>query len=260
VQPIRCLFFLLLLTFFSFGCRSSSDTNPATRPILVLVAASTRDAVQEIADAFTRETGTSVKLSPDDSSKLAAQIINGAPADLYLSANEQWATLVADKGFAHETVPLLGNALVLIVPQGNPAGVHKPEDLLRPELKKVAAAGPTVPAGIYAREALKHLKLWDELEKQKKIVSGENVRVTLAFVETGEVEAGVVYATDAKITGKVQSVFEFPASTHAPIVYPLVLLKTGAAHDAARRFYERLQSPEAAEVFRKFGFTRLARP
>jgi molybdate transport system substrate-binding protein len=241
------------------GCGPGKDGGTAKSEdgtVLALVAASTKDAVHEAAAAFTRETGTAVKLNADDSSKLATQIVNGAPADLFLSANTQWAEFVRDKGFVHESRPLLGNRLVLVVPVGNPAHVGGPQDLAAPAVHKVAVAGPNVPAGIYARQALTHLHLWDELERHKKIVSGENVRVALSYVERGEAEAGVVYATDAKITERVESVYPFAPSTHEPIVYPLVLLQTGARNEAARKFYDYLQSPKGTAVFQKYGFTR----
>jgi molybdate transport system substrate-binding protein len=222
--------------------------------VLALVAASTKDAIQEIAAAFAQEGNGEVRISADDSAKLARQIAEGAPAHLYLSANDKWADFVTEKGFAQESTLLLGNSLVIVVPTGNPAGVREPRDLTRPEVKRLAVAGPAVPAGLYARQALRKLGLWDELEG--RVVSGENVRVTLAFVERGEAEAGIVYATDAKISGRVEQVHEFDPTTHEPIHYPLLLLKAGQDHPAARRFYDYLQTPRAAEVFRKCGFKR----
>ena len=224
-------------------------------PVLALVAASTKDAVQEVAADFAREGGGEVRLNADDSSKLAVQVTQGAPAHLFLSANEKWADFVKDEGFAQDVTPLLGNALVLVVPKENPAGVAAPRDLAGPRVKRLAVAGPTVPAGIYARQALKSLGLWDAVAG--RVVSGENVRVTLAYVERGEAEAGIVYATDARISGRVRQVSEFGPGTHDPVRYPLVLLKAGQGHPAARRFYEFLQSPRAAAVFQKYGFTRL---
>jgi molybdate transport system substrate-binding protein len=225
-------------------------------PVLALVAASTKDAVQEIAADFATEGGPEVRISADDSSKLATQITQGAPAHLFLSANEKWADFVKDQGYAQAVTPLLGNALVLVVPKANAPGITTPGDLAGPRVKHLALAGPTVPAGIYARQALKNLKLWDAVED--RVVSGENVRVTLAYVERGEAEAGIVYATDARISGQVRQVYEFGPGTHDPVRYPLVLLKTGQAHPGARRFYEFLQGPRAAAVFKKYGFTRLA--
>jgi molybdate transport system substrate-binding protein len=256
---VRAGIYGCLLAACLAGCGRDGASRSANQgAVLVLVAASTNDAVKEVATAFTAETGIAVRINPDDSSKLATQIVNGAPADVFLSANEKWAVYVKDKGFAQESVPLLGNDLVLVVPTDNPGRVSKPADLTTAAVKRVAVAGPTVPAGIYAREALGKLGLWDQLENDRKTVTGENVRVTLTYVERGEAEAGVVYATDAKITGAVQTVYTFPASTHEPIVYPLVLLQAGAKNEAARKFYDFLQSPAAAHVFIKCGFRRLA--
>jgi molybdate transport system substrate-binding protein len=235
--------------------RNNSGTSQSA--VVCAIAASTKDAVQEAAAAFTMDTGIEVKLNADDSSKLAAQITHDAPADLFLSANEKWTAFVINEGFATESIPLLGNRLVIVVPKGNPAGVAQPEDLTKPAVKRVAVAGPTVPAGIYARQALTHLRLWDELAKEKKVVAGENVRVTLTYVERGEVEAGVVYATDAGISQKVEAVYTFESATHDPIVYPLVLLKAGENNAGARKFYEFLQSPAASAIFQRYGFTRL---
>src|SRR5262249_54167719 len=148
-----------------------------------------------------------------------------APAQLFLSANEKWADFVKEKGFVQETKLLLGNSLVIVTPKGNPAGIYKADDLMKTSLNRLAVAGPTVPAGIYARQALKSLKIWDALEANKKVVPGDNVRVALTYVERGEADAGIVYATDAKISDKVEQVFTFPADAHDPIRYPLVLLK-----------------------------------
>jgi molybdate transport system substrate-binding protein len=238
------------------GCRGGTDSALTGRtPVLVLVAASTKDAIEEVTAAFSTNDGGDIKVSADDSSRLATQIVNGAPAHLFLSANEKWADHVRDKGLAQEVTPLLGNALVIVVPKGNPAGVRKPDDLARAALKKLAIGGPTVPAGIYARQALKTLKLWEQVEGHA--VSGENVRVALAYVERGEAEAGIVYATDARITDKVEQVCTFPESTHDPIRYPLVLLKAGEGNLRARRFYDFLRSPSAAGIFKKHGFTWL---
>lgn len=238
------------------GCGGTTEDGPGGRadrgPVLALVAASTKDAVREVADAFAREGNGEVRISADDSSKLAQQIAEGAPADLYLSANEKWADFVAEKGFAQGRTLLLGNSLVIVVPTGNPAGVHKPEELTGPSVKRLAVAGPAVPAGTYARQALGKLGLWGALEP--KVVSGESVRVTLAFVERGEADAGLVYATDAKISERVEQVYQFDPATHEPIRYPLVLLEAARDHPAARRFYDYLQTPRAAVIFQKYGF------
>jgi molybdate transport system substrate-binding protein len=249
----------LLATAAVLSWTGCSSRERAGKPsVLILAAASTSDAVQECATNFTRETGVAIRLSADDSGKLATQIENGIRADLFLSANEKWTDYIKEKGLAAAVKPLLGNTLVLVVPKGNPAGVSGPEDLAGTKVRRVALAGSTVPAGIYARQALTSLKLLGNLELARKIISGDNVRVTLTYVERGEAEAGIVYGTDARITDQVEVVYTFPPATHDKIVYPLVLLELGQKNDGARNFYDYLQGPAAAAVFQKYGFQTLS--
>jgi molybdate transport system substrate-binding protein len=255
IWPCKC--FAVGLVLLAIGCNRGANAPRAGEPIIAFVAASTKDAVQEIAHIFTSETKVPVKINAEDSSKLATQITYEAPAQLFLSANEKWAAFVNEKGFAHQTIQLLGNKLVIVTPKGNPAAIRRAEDLTKASLQRLAVGGPTVPAGIYAREALKGIKLWETLEANKKIVSADNVRVALTYVERGETEAGIVYATDAKISEKVELVYTFPEETHEPIRYPLVLLKSGNASPAARWFFEFLQSAKAKDVFAKHGFIPL---
>lgn len=236
------------------GCERRAEP----QVVRVMAAASTREAVEEIAGRFTGETGAEVRIIAESSAKLAMQIVHDAPADLFLSANDRWADFVMDKGYGAEMTPLLTNRLALIVPRGNPARVRRPDDLSGGAVKHVALAGPSVPAGIYGRQALHKLGLLDRLEAARKIVSGDDVRVTLAFVERGEADAGMVYDTDARITDRVEIVHLFDPSTHDPIRYPLVLLRAARDRNAARRLFAFMRSPPAAGVFRRHGFETLA--
>jgi molybdate transport system substrate-binding protein len=231
------------------GCQSAK---PSSQSVVVLAAASTREAIQEITGLFTRDTGITVHISADDSSKLAEQIVNGSPADLFLSAHEKWASYVKDKGKARSSCRLFGNSLVLVVPKGNPAAVTRPDDLAKAAVKRIALAGPTVPAGMYGRQALQKLNVWESLNAARKIVPADNVRTALAFIERGECEAGLVYATDVRVSDKVEKVYTFDPATHDPIVYPLVLLQTD--NTAAAKLYDYLQSPPAQAAFRQHGF------
>lgn len=224
--------------------------------LTVSVAASTKDAMEQVAALFERETGTTVRINSGPTSALAGQIIAGAPADILLSASYQWADAVTEKGLARDSKPLLTNSLVLIVPRGNPAGVHSPDGLRSPRVAKVALAGESVPAGIYAVRALEALACRQDLAAAGKIVLGHDVRTTLTYVERGEAEAGIVYSTDASTTGQVEVVYTFDPSTHGEIVYPVVLLKDGGNEPAARRFYDFLSSDAAQRVMQQFGFTR----
>jgi molybdate transport system substrate-binding protein len=238
----------------SSGGPSGTTTRPATAGVTALVAASTADAVNELAERFQRQTGAAVKVSPGPSNQLAAQITQGAPADVFLSANAKWADEVKNKGLAADSRDLLSNGLVIVVPKGNPADVHSPEDLAKETVKKVALAGENVPAGLYAAQALAKLNLLPRLVAGNKIARGQDVRATLTYVERGEAEAGVVYTTDAAVSKLVETAYTFDPATYERIVYPLVLLKVAEAPPAARQFYQFLASAEAEDVFRRHGF------
>jgi molybdate transport system substrate-binding protein len=161
--------------------------------------------------------GIEVVVSSGASNTLATQIIEGAPADLFLSASTEWADSLRSKGLAIEARNLLGNSLVIAVPGGNPAGVKSPGDLAGEAVKKLALAGENVPAGKYAEQALRSAGLGEQLKT--KIVRGQDVRMTLGFVERGEVEAGIVYATDVKLSRAVETAYRFDPGMHDPIVY-----------------------------------------
>jgi molybdate transport system substrate-binding protein len=236
---------------------SSWSSAARAEDVLILVAASANDAVKEIARGFEKEAGATVKISAGPSQALANQVIQGAPAHLFISANEDWAKKVDEEGQAAKSVRLLTNDLVLVVPKGNPARVKTPNDLRSTAVERIALAGEKVPAGKYAEQALVSLKLYDSLVGAKKIVRGQDVRATLVLVERGETDAGIVYSTDALVTDKIEVVHKFDPKTFDKIVYPLVLLKEGRDHVDAVKFFEFLQSKAAAKVFDKHGFVRL---
>jgi molybdate transport system substrate-binding protein len=223
----------------------------------MLAAASTKDAVEEVAASFQKQTGTRVLVSTGPSNALAAQIAAGAPADLFLSANEKWAEHIQGQGLAVEVTPLLTNGLALIVPRNNPGQVSSPTNLAARRVKRVALAGENVPAGIYAEQALRDLGVYDLLVGANKIVRGQDVRITLGYVARGEAEAGIVYDTDARIDANVIVVDRFNPKSYDPIVYPLVLIKRERSGAAARKLYEHFRSPEAAKIFEKYGFQSL---
>ena len=242
---------MLFAPQFAFAADKTAES------VTILVAASTKDAIEEIALAFEKDNGIKIVVSPGQSNALANQIINGANADLFLSANQEWAEKVKSEGLADDIQPLLGNGLVIVVPKGNPAKIAEPKDLTAAAVTKIALAGEKVPAGMYAQQALESLKLYQDLATAKKIVRGQDVRAALTYVERGEVEAGVVYTTDAKISDKVEAVYTFDPKTYDKIVYPVVLTKQGKQNAAAVKFQAYLISDEAAKVFERHGFVRL---
>jgi molybdate transport system substrate-binding protein len=236
---------------------ASADTNAAEQMLIISAAASTKEAIEALAEKFQTQSGANVTVNLGSSSALANQIIAGAPADLFLSANQQWADEVKKNGQAEAMTRLLTNWLVIVAAADNPAGVQEPKDFLSAGVKKIALAGEKVPAGIYAGQALAKLGILDPLAAEGKIVRGQDVRSALSYVERGEAEAGIVYSTDANIASGLEIVHEFDPSLHDEIVYALVLLKHGGDKPRARQLYEYLQSPEAEAVYTQFGFARL---
>jgi molybdate transport system substrate-binding protein len=259
---------LFLAAAATCGCTAEPPAQgtadaPTSRPaeaspeILVFAAASTTDAVDEIARRFHEARGIRVNANYAATSTLAQQVVHGGGADVFLSANEKWADFLEEKGLVAKRSDLLGNRIVVVVPSDSKLRIETPEDLLDPGVQHLALAEPSAaPAGIYAKEALTKLGLWDRLES--KVAAGADVRQALAYVETGAAEAGIVYATDAAASSSVKVACRIDPGLTRPIVYPLVLLEGGENEQAAQAFYEYLQGPEAAEVFRSHGFEVLA--
>ena len=220
-------------------------------PLTVYAAASTQNAIDFQTMFFKRKYPIDWKLNYASSGQLAKQIIEGAPADIFVSANTKWMDEVEKQGLVLEKVNLISNELVIVVPKGNPEKISTPDDLKK--LERIALAEPeSVPAGMYAKEALQSLGVWEAV--QNKVVSGSSVRTTLTYVERGEVPAGIVYATDADITEKVESVFTFPAESHKPIEYPVALLKHAEGNGIARKFFDFYKSHYTEKIFRQHGF------
>lgn len=230
----------------------------APRPPLVLAAASLQESLTAAGAAWAARRHAKPILSFAGSSALARQIEAGAPADLFISADEQWMDEVQKKGLvkAGTRVSFLGNRLVLIAPARSRGAIAiRPGFPLARALGsgRLAVADPdAVPAGKYAKAALTSLGAWASVES--KLARAENVRAALAFVERGEVPYGIVYETDARASTKVRIVGRFPAGSHPPISYPLARLASSASPEAEafRRF---LLSAPGRAIFRRFGFT-----
>ncbi len=233
----------------------SSAANAATE-LKVYAASSMTNAVNDIAQQF--ETKYDVTVTPvyGGSSSIARQILNGAPADIFISANNKWMDyLVKSKAVKNDSVTnLVQNSLVLIAPK---ASTIEPFDFSDAnawnqalEGNRLALGNPvSVPAGMYAKESLTNLGVWKKLERQ--IAPAKNVRLALALVERGEAPLGVVYKTDALLTDKVKVVGEFANDTHADIIYPAAIVKDSTQSE---QFFEYLKSDDAKKVFSQYGF------
>jgi molybdate transport system substrate-binding protein len=224
--------------------------------LAVFAAASLKESLDEVARAFERDTGRHVRVSYGASSALARQIEAGAPADLFVSADTDWADYLEARGLARpaDRVNLLANDLVLVAPAKSTTRLAiAPGFALDTALAggRLAIADPrAVPAGKYARAALESLGVWKQVEA--RTAPAENVRSALAFVARGDAPLGIVYRTDALAEKAVRIVDTFPASSHAPIVYPFVALGRGGP--AARELRDYCAGPAARAIWLRHGF------
>jgi molybdate transport system substrate-binding protein len=224
------------------------------KTIVVFAAASTTSAIDEIKQQFAKQAGVNIQTSYAASAPLAQQIVNGADADIFISADTKWADYLAEKKLVAQRRDALGNRLVIVVSNDLKLDIKKPEDLIVKSVEHIAIGEPdSVPAGKYAKQALIKLELWEKLKE--KIVPAQDVRQALTFVETGAAEAGIVYATDAAISKKVKLAAEIPEKLTGPIRYPIVLLTQENRKPQAELFFRYLNSPEAIKIFKKYGFT-----
>lgn len=223
--------------------------------VLVFAAASLTDALKEIAASWEIAGGESVVFNFAASSLLARQIREGAPADLFLSADEAQMDGLERAGLV---VPgtrrsVLSNTLVAVVPKDSALRIASARDLAGKGVERLALAEPTsVPAGVYSKKFFERVGIWDALAP--KVVPTENARATLAAVESGNVDAGIVYRTDAAISKHVRIAFEIPAAMGPAISYPFALVKGAPRETEARRFLAYLGSPAARAVFVRYGF------
>jgi len=244
---------IMLVTASSLA---TADTN-----ITVFSAASLTNAMSEIVGAYEQDKSVQIQTSYASSSTLAKQIENGAPVDIYISADNNWMNYLQDKNLINleSRRNLLGNRLVLIAPKGKSFQVEmqKKSFNLAQAFKGRLCTGETesVPVGIYAKQSLITLNWWESIKS--RLVGTQDVRAALVFVERGECEAGIVYETDAKLSEKVEIVALLPDASHDPILYPLALLKT--ASPQALGFYNYLRSDNASRIFLKFGFKPVTR-
>ena len=235
----------------------SCTTLPAAE-VRVFAAASMKESLDAVGKQFEMAKGHKVIVSYAASSALAKQIENGAPADLFISADLDWVDYIEQRKLtvAGSRTNLLGNALVLIAPADSPVRLRiEPKFPIAQALAggKLSMANPdAVPAGKYGKAALEKLGVWDSVSASS--VRAENVRAALAYVSRGEAPLGIVYRTDALADKGVRIVDTFPADTHPPIVYPAVLIAASRAPEA-RALLDFLKTPDAAAIWRRYGFT-----
>lgn len=250
---------LIVIAFALAGCGSNQE-QPGTEAeqvkLTISAAASLQDAAAELKDIYQEEhSGVDITYNFAASGPLQKQIEEGAPVDLFISAGKKQMDALADKGLIVDSsrVNLLSNELVLIA--GKDSKLTGFDDLTGAGVKQIGIGTPeTVPAGSYAQEALTNLNLWDKLQSSKKLVMAKDVRAVLQYVETGNVDAGLVYRSDAMAGQNIKIVAAAPADSHKPIEYPMAVIKSTKHQKETEDFAAFLQSAAAAEVFEKYGF------
>ena len=227
---------------------------PPVKPITVSAAVSLTDALSAVAGAYAR-TGGTVRFNFGASNVLARQIVNGAPADVFISADEAQMDVVAAAGLVLDgsRVPLLRNQLAVAVPNDRPRTFHGIREIAEPVFKRIAIGDPAaVPAGVYAKQYLEKEGLWTAVES--RIVPAGSARAALAAVESGAVDAAIVYRTDVRVALKATVAWTVPAGSGPRIVYPAAIVKTTSVASEAKRFVDFLRSSAAAQIFQRFGF------
>jgi molybdate transport system substrate-binding protein len=238
---------MFVLLFTACGGEDSKE-------LLVFAATSLTDALTEIETAYESDSGVNLLISYGGSQSLARQIESGAPANVFISAGDGPVRLLEDAGLVAQSSnrALLLNHLVLVARPG----VREPEslsDLMRDEYVRIAIADPNLaPAGAYARESLTSQGIWDAIEG--KAVFGADVRATLTYVETGNADVAVVYATDAVTTPDLSVLDIIPEGSYTPIIYPAIAVSGSDDVEIAVEFIEFMRSALSVEIFRRHGF------
>ncbi len=224
--------------------------------LLVSAAASLTDVLNELGDIYMEEnSNVDIKFSYGSSGALQAQIEEGAPVDVFFSAAQKQMDALEEGGHivSDTRKTLLINKVVLIAPVDSQLEIESFEDLLKDDIEKIAIGDPSnVPVGQYSEEMFTNLNILDDITP--KAVYATDVRTVLTWVESGEVDCGLVYATDAYTTDKVKIIAESPEGSHKEVSYPIAAIKDSKNLDAAKAFIDFLSTEEVAETFKKYGF------
>ena len=239
------------------GSSSARDESSGeTIDLYVLAAASLTDVMTDLQTLYREKNpGVNLVFSFESSGTLQQQIEEGAPADLFISAANKQMDRLDEQGLidGDSRLALLRNEVVLIVPAGESSDVENFEDLATDKVKMVAVGDSSVPVGQYTEEIFRHLGLWEQIEEKANFAT--NVRNVLAWVEEKQADCGIVYATDAAISDKVDIVCSAPEGSHKPVIYPAAVLKKSDQPEEARAFLDFLLTEEAVARFEYYGFT-----
>ena len=255
-NALLCSLLTILLIFYGIsGCNSDKQKQ---RELYMFAAMSLSDALTEIGTQFTEHKNIRVHYNFAASSTLQRQIEKGASADVFISASPIQVNALNARSLLEDgsRIDVLTNRLVVVSQKNTKINIENITELLDTSIKRIAIGHPEiVPAGNYAKEALEHFGLWEKIKS--KLIFGTNVRATLAYLTSGNVDIAIVYETDTKITNMVEVLFKFPNETHSRIVYPAVILKNSNNKVISETFLTFLKDPIASDIFEQHGFTCL---
>jgi molybdate transport system substrate-binding protein len=241
--------------FLLFATVCMVEVGTQDKPIVVSAAISLTNALREIESAYRATGGGPLTFNFAASNVLARQIVNGAPVDIFVSADSAQMDVVERAGAIDRQTrrDLLKNRLVVVTPAGRTVPITNASDLLNPRVRRIAVGDPAaVPAGVYARSYLELDRLWEAV--QPKLVPLANVRAALEAAASGSVDAAIVYQSDAASSKRVQLAYVFPANGRLPIVYPAAITARSKNRAGAERFMAFLRTPEARKIFERHGF------
>lgn len=263
------IMFSLVLTLLLAACGNSSDDSKddskdskkdsasEKTALTISAAVSLTDALEEMQKDFEKDHNVSMKFNLGSSGTLAQQIQQGAPADVFISANQDWMDKLEKTGDIMEATRanVTGNSIVLISKKGEKPAVTKIKDITPKNAGQIAIGNPdSVPAGAYTEETLKHLKKWDELKDN--FIMAKDVRQVLTYTETGNADLGFVYASDAATSDKVDVIDQADKTWHDPIIYPAAVTKDTKYEKLAKDFLEYVKSDKGQEILKKYGFEK----
>lgn len=256
MKKIIFAFFLISYLFVSCNQSNNTQSNSENKEIYVLAAASLTDVLTELANNYKQKTSTEIIFSFASSGALQAQIEASAPADIFFSAAQKQMNALEEKGLIDSETrkDLLENKVVLISPKNSNLNIKSFTDITNSNVKKLGLGKPkSVPVGQYSEEILSNLSILDIAKE--KAVYGSDVRNVLDWVETAEVDCGIVYATDAKIAKNINIIAEAPEGTHKKVIYPISIIKSSQNKEEAKKFIEYISTDKSKEIFQNYGFT-----
>lgn len=225
--------------------------------LMISAAVSLTDTLEEIKELYEEENEVELTFNLGGSGSLAQQIQQGAPVDVFISANQNWMDTLEEEEliFPETRIDLTGNSIVLIADPSTSLTYESVDEISADDVEQIAIGNPeSVPAGKYTEEILHNLEMWDKLKD--KLVLAKDVRQVLTYVETGNVDIGFVYESDALISDNIKILAKVDQALHEPIVYPAAVLENTENEQAARQFIQFMETDTAQEILKKYGFDK----